>query len=208
MGNLTITLVLIVIIIIAGAIFWNQIQAPLAQAQQTFTQFLITTQIAPQAHKGQQVCNLIVHVYGEFDNPNPLDARVYLGRANYHPEVADPSWSSCFTSLSLVRDGVGPFSTIVGNESLPLDSLAVGDGNGFFSQIVLLGDDGSKIDASVQPLLRQKVLLPNGVFPTPYDFQESFVVTKVPKQHYKLQIFMGRGINNMDIGQPYTMDIS
>lgn len=199
----------IVALAIAVAILYmvySNVSTQANQWWQTVVQGATISQLAPKPHAGQDVCKIEMTVYGQLDNPNPFALNIYLGRQNYHPEVADWKFFDCVkapTGLSFYPMPALSLMSMKQNETLPLDSFAVGNGGSFHVQLVFLGEDGSKVDASVQPLLLQSVATPNGGFYTPYSFQVTFVATGMPLQNYHVQIFAGRPINDLATGTPY-----
>lgn len=209
------TILFILIVLVLVSVFASDLltKATVAYNQyvQLLTQSATTSQLGPKASVGQNVCNLRVDVSAYLDNPPsfPQVTGVPL-QFYFNSQSITYSWFNCYKSgeLSLVpfylTNYTSPLS-LLGGSSL---NLAGGTGEAVTVQLVLNGNDGSKVDASVQPNMKQSVLLPNGIFPTPYNFHLTYVVNNLPQQHYQMSVFAGRNINNLGVGVPYVVQVN
>lgn len=213
--GLGVTIFLIIIGLVIASVFAsdliNKATVWLNQEAQLLKQTATTSQLSPRANAGQNVCNLRVDVSGNLDNPPSFPAITGKPLQFYfNSQSITYSWFNCYQSgtLSLVpfylTNYTSPLS-LLGSSSL---NLAGGAGEAVSVQLVLNGNDGSKVDASVQPNMQQSVLLPNGIFPTPYNFHLTYVVNNIPQQHYQLSVYAGRNINDLAVGVPYVVQVN
>lgn len=208
-GTILAVLIFIVLVSVFASDLVNKATVAWNQYQQLLIQSATTSQLAPKVTTGTVVCNLRVDVSGNLDNPPSFP--LITGRPlqfYFNSQSITYSWFNCYKSgeLSLV-----PF--YLTNYTTPLSmlgqmNLAGGAGEAISVQLVLNGNDGSKVDASVQPNMKQSVLLPNGIFPTPYNFHLTYVVNNLPQQHYQLSVYAGRNINDLPVGVPYITQVN
>lgn len=208
-GTILAVLIVIVLVSVFASDLVNKATVAWNQYQQLLIQSATTSQLAPKVTTGTVVCNLRVDVSGNLDNPPSFP--LITGRPlqfYFNSQSITYSWFNCYKSgeLSLV-----PF--YLTNYTTPLSmlgqmNLAGGAGEAISVQLVLNGNDGSKVDASVQPNMKQSVLLPNGIFPTPYNFHLTYVVNNLPQQHYQLSVYAGRNINDLPVGVPYITQVN
>lgn len=208
-GTILAVIIVLVLVSVFASDLINKATVAYNQWQQLLVQSATTSQLAPKITTGTTVCNLRVDVTGSLDNPPSFP--LITGRPlqfYFNSQSITYSWFNCYKSgtLSLV-----PF--YLTNYTTPLSmlgqmNLAGGAGEAITVQLVLNGNDGSKVDASVQPNMKQSVLLPNGIFPTPYNFHLTYVVNNMPQQHYQLSIYAGRNINDLPVGVPYITQVN
>ena len=208
-GTILAVIIVLVLVSVFASDLVNKATVAYNQWQQLLVQSATTSQLAPKVTTGTVVCNLRVDVSGNLDNPPSFP--LITGRPlqfYFNSQSITYSWFNCYKSgeLSLV-----PF--YLTNYTTPLSmlgqmNLAGGAGEAITVQLVLNGNDGSKVDASVQPNMKQSVLLPNGIFPTPYNFHLTYVVNNLPQQHYQLSVYAGRNINDLPVGVPYITQVN
>lgn len=208
-GTILAVIIVLVLVSVFASDLVNKATVAYNQWQQLLVQSATTSQLAPKVTTGTVVCNLRVDVSGNLDNPPSFP--LITGRPlqfYFNSQSVTYSWFNCYKygELSLV-----PF--YLTNYTTPLSmlgqmNLAGGAGEAITVQLVLNGNDGSKVDASVQPNMKQSVLLPNGIFPTPYNFHLTYVVNNLPQQHYQLSVYAGRNINDLPVGVPYITQVN
>lgn len=208
-GTILAVIIVLILVSVFASDLVNKATVAYNQWQQLLVQSATTSQLAPKVTTGTVVCNLRVDVSGNLDNPPSFP--LITGRPlqfYFNSQSITYSWFNCYKSgeLSLV-----PF--YLTNYTTPLSmlgqmNLAGGAGEAITVQLVLNGNDGSKVDASVQPNMKQSVLLPNGIFPTPYNFHLTYVVNNLPQQHYQLSVYAGRNINDLPVGVPYITQVN
>lgn len=211
-GTIVAIIIGLILISVFASDMLNKATAWVNQQVQLAKQSATTSQLAPKTNPGQSVCNLRVDVTGSLDNPPSWTPPFLVSNLQFYfnSQSVTYSWFNCYTpnTFSLV-----PYYLTFDNSPIMsigpgLMSVAGGTGEAIRVQLVLNGNDGSKIDASVQPNMLQSVLLPNGIFPTPYNFHLTYVVNYIPQQHYQMSIYAGRNINNLGVGVPYIVQVN
>jgi len=198
---------LLIVFIVAGLVLlvgWATFSPIIFGLFDDVTGFYTATQLQPRITGGETICDLRIKVFADLTQDFGIGSpEITIDRNN----AFDFDFFECFSSSEVNSLELIDFDKRI---NFVQQSFISFGGEVIHAEIVLrdANDPTQKVDAFTQSQLRRAIEIPAGLIPTPFNMDVEFVVTNIPLRDYNLEIFYGRPINNMDVGEPFLATIS
>ncbi len=234
--GLGLTIIGLLALLIIGFVFYEEITNGIDafaedRAQTEVEEELgIVVEVDETGKPTQELCDLVITFYGEIEHELfslPTILRFEFGSNTNHPEVAVWEYRNCGLTLATFIPRIPTYLTMISEDS-NLDKLTddeltalsltskeleqldlISTGDSYNMQIKIIdADDRSTFRncGTTHPDLCRVVILPAGVVPEPYEFQKTFIIKKIPKQDYIIEITIeGQRINSLSANAPYSI---
>ena len=220
------TLLLLAVLLIVGFIFYEEISTGVSAFSEDRAQADVEKELEIEKEAGQELCDLVITFYGEIEHQLfslPTILRFEFGSNTNHPEVAVWDYKNCGLTTATLIPRLGIYLSMIQEDQTfdeltsdeltalnispqQLDLINVGSTSYNMQIKIIDADDTTNFRAcgTSNPDLCRVIVLPSGVVPEPYEFQKTFIIKKIPKQDYIIEITIkGQKINNLSANAPY-----
>lgn len=197
------TLIAFMILIIIGAVVIQQLGLSTVDILNQSTNFLNAYKLQPNIQPGERLCDISITTFADLIGPNTLSIEFGVVTDPFvqiENNVRSYQWFNCRDPTAV------PFLSLVGNlfetEDLNIQSLDFLTIFGIEIQpSIQLSSPGSfqTIGPDLNPSLKKLIKVPAGNVPSPFDLDQTYLISNIPERNYDLKIFYdGKQIRTPD----------